>query len=96
MHSGNYVEINLRNCPFSTYTGVATNTNNYVRRPHVYERNGVEPTNTTDIASVLANTDKTCTLDPLPTKQLKDNIDLSYRHMHYKRLSSECSYAWAA
>ena len=33
-----------------------------------------EPTNTAEIASILANTDKTCTLDPLPTKQLKDNI----------------------
>ena len=34
-----------------------------------------EPTNTAEIASILANTDKTCALDPLPTKQLKDNID---------------------
>ena len=34
-----------------------------------------EPTNTAEIASVLANTGKTCALDPLPTKQLKDNID---------------------
>ena len=33
------------------------------------------PTNTAEIASILANTDKTCSLDPLPTKQLKDNID---------------------
>ena len=32
-----------------------------------------EPTNTAEIASILAN--KTCALDPLPTKQLKDNID---------------------
>ena len=34
-----------------------------------------EPTNTAEIASILANTDKTYALDPLPTKQLKDNID---------------------
>ena len=34
-----------------------------------------EPTNTAERASILANTDKTCSLDPLPTKQLKDNID---------------------
>ena len=34
-----------------------------------------EPTNTAEIASILANTGKTCALDPLPTKQLKDNID---------------------
>ena len=34
-----------------------------------------EPTNTAEIMSILANTDKTRTLDPLPTKQLKDNID---------------------
>ena len=34
-----------------------------------------EPTNTAEIASTLANTDKTCALDPLPTKQPKDNID---------------------
>ena len=34
-----------------------------------------EPTNTAEIASILANTDKTCTLDSLPTKQLNDKID---------------------
>ena len=34
-----------------------------------------EPTNTAEIASILANTDTTCSLDPVPTKQLTNNID---------------------
>ena len=37
-----------------------------------------EPTNTAEIASILANTDKRCSLDPLPTKQLLCVTNASY------------------
>ena len=56
----------------------------------------VEPTTMAVITTILGTTDKTCTLDPLPTKQLKDNMESAYRQLHYKRLTRECSYASGA
>ena len=34
-----------------------------------------EPTKTAEISNILGITGKTCILDPLPTKQLRDNVE---------------------